>query len=330
MSVSSDPASLHTLAGFTASVTYSIWHSTQLSTTAATPQAFYDFCTKILRMTELSHSVIMLATHYIFKLKQIVQSNAQLGSEFRILAAGLIIATKVLEDNTYSNKSWSIVTGISVQELLVMELEMMKLLNFDLQLSAMEYRNWLFTIKSAISPQSPTPSLPYPSSPVELTRCVRIIQINGQVFALPVIDQPATNSLGQTSFAPTTPTQISPAYLPSTSVPLSLPSTVPSLSFHQPTASSLPYPCTSPTSYVHQAPQIQQHTILHPPVFKKSSPHSSLNHELVQKLTLLPITLLPTAIASHTQTLSNNMNTLAKMNLCDIKYTNSFNMFRPM
>ncbi|PPQ73311.1 hypothetical protein CVT24_012310 [Panaeolus cyanescens] len=66
------------------------------------------FMQKLLETTQVSQSVIVLSLHYIYRLKEWNRfTPAQPGSEFRIAVAGLMMGNKFLDDNTYTNKTWS-------------------------------------------------------------------------------------------------------------------------------------------------------------------------------------------------------------------------------
>ncbi|THH12966.1 hypothetical protein EW146_g7195 [Bondarzewia mesenterica] len=69
---------------------------------------FVHFMQKLLETTQVSQSVIVLALHYIYRLK--ARNSVTIphpGSEFRVAVAGLMMANKFVDDNTYTNKTWS-------------------------------------------------------------------------------------------------------------------------------------------------------------------------------------------------------------------------------
>lgn len=64
----------------------------------ATP-TFVQFMQKLLETTQVSHSVIVLSLHYIYRLKDRNNGTpAQAGSEFRIAVAALMMANKFLDE----------------------------------------------------------------------------------------------------------------------------------------------------------------------------------------------------------------------------------------
>ncbi|KAJ6602358.1 hypothetical protein B0H10DRAFT_661466 [Mycena sp. CBHHK59/15] len=75
------------------------------TTTAPTPlqlhasPTFVTFTQKLLETTQLSQSAIVLALHYIFRLRERNRATpAQAGSEFRVAVAGLMMANKFLDE----------------------------------------------------------------------------------------------------------------------------------------------------------------------------------------------------------------------------------------
>ncbi|KAH8107466.1 hypothetical protein DFH11DRAFT_1732290 [Phellopilus nigrolimitatus] len=89
----------------------------------ASPE-FVAFMPKLLENTQVSQSVIVLSLHYIFRLKE--RNDFTLGkpgSEFRVAVCALMLANKFVDDNTYTNKTWSDVSAIPLDELNKMERE---------------------------------------------------------------------------------------------------------------------------------------------------------------------------------------------------------------
>ncbi|KAF9481250.1 hypothetical protein BDN70DRAFT_803805, partial [Pholiota conissans] len=109
----------------------------------ATP-TFVSFMQKLLETTQVSQSVIVLSLHYIFRLKEKNKyTPAQPGSEFRIAVAGLMMGNKFLDDNTYTNKTWSEVSGIDLAEINHMEREFLLGVDFNLYVDKVTYESWL-------------------------------------------------------------------------------------------------------------------------------------------------------------------------------------------
>ncbi|KAG6890866.1 hypothetical protein C0992_012002 [Termitomyces sp. T32_za158] len=116
----------------------------------ATP-IFVQFMQKLLETTQVSQSVIVLSLHYIYRLKDRNRfTPAQEGSEFRIAVAALMMANKFLDDNTYTNKTWSEVSGIDLAEINRMEKEFLMGVHFNLYVDKSTYESWLNLLKGLV------------------------------------------------------------------------------------------------------------------------------------------------------------------------------------
>ncbi|KAI9566960.1 cyclin-domain-containing protein [Boletus coccyginus] len=112
---------------------------------------FVQFMQKLLETTQVSQSVIVLSLHYVWRLKERNRFTAGLpGSEFRIAVAALMMANKFLDDNTYTNKTWSEVSGIDLSEINRMEREFLVGVDFSLYVSGKKYESWLNLLKGLV------------------------------------------------------------------------------------------------------------------------------------------------------------------------------------
>jgi hypothetical protein len=67
--------------------------------------AFKLFVQKILKATQISCTCIILALYYIQQLRSAYPSiRASIGSEVRLFTTALVLASKYLDDNTFTNK----------------------------------------------------------------------------------------------------------------------------------------------------------------------------------------------------------------------------------
>ncbi|KAJ8589078.1 hypothetical protein M405DRAFT_818681 [Rhizopogon salebrosus TDB-379] len=113
--------------------------------------AFVSFMQKLLETTQVSQSVIVLSLHYIWRLKERNHFTASLsGSEFRIAVAALMMANKFLDDNTYTNKTWSEVSGIELAEISRMEKEFLMGIDFNLYVSKKTYDSWMNLLRGLV------------------------------------------------------------------------------------------------------------------------------------------------------------------------------------
>ncbi|KAG1641766.1 hypothetical protein G6F44_005502 [Rhizopus delemar] len=123
---------------------YQLGHSKETATIAnRVSAAFKKFCKQVLTATQLSESVILLALKYIAMLLQYNPSiQGAEGSEYRLFTVALMLGNKFLDDNTFTNKTWSEVTGMKVRDLNVMELEFLDVLRFKLFVKNDEFDRW--------------------------------------------------------------------------------------------------------------------------------------------------------------------------------------------
>ena len=97
----------------------------------------------ILSTTQVTQNVILLALMFIYRLKKLNPTvKGKSGSEFRLLTVALMLGNKFLDDNTYTNKTWAEVSGISVQEIHIMEVEFLSNMKYTLYVSELEWTAW--------------------------------------------------------------------------------------------------------------------------------------------------------------------------------------------
>ena len=104
---------------------------------------FRKWVTTILSTTQVSKEVILLALMFIYRLKKFNPSvSGKRGSEFRLLTIALMLGNKFLDDNTYTNKTWAEVSGISVTEIHIMEVEFLSNMRYELYTSKADWLDW--------------------------------------------------------------------------------------------------------------------------------------------------------------------------------------------
>ncbi|KAL8770895.1 MAG: hypothetical protein Q9209_003546 [Squamulea sp. 1 TL-2023] len=110
---------------------------------AVPTMGFRKWVVSILSTTQVSQNVILLALMFIYRLKKLNPGvKGKLGSEFRLFTVALMLGNKFLDDNTYTNKTWAEVSGISVQEIHIMEVEFLSNMRYTLYASEAEWKNW--------------------------------------------------------------------------------------------------------------------------------------------------------------------------------------------
>ncbi|KAG4306215.1 hypothetical protein PORY_000203 [Pneumocystis oryctolagi] len=111
---------------------------------ASFPKAeFLSWNRDVLSSINVSKNVIFLALLFIYRLKERNPTiRGKPGSEYRLLTIALILGNKFLDDNTYTNKTWSEITGIFVKEIHVMEAEFLANIHYSLLVSKTQWEDW--------------------------------------------------------------------------------------------------------------------------------------------------------------------------------------------
>lgn len=106
--------------------------------------SFKQFIMNVLKHTQLPPTAISLALFYILRLKQLairpIVGNAN--SEYRVFSVALMLANKFLDDNTYTNKTWSEVTHLPLKEISAMEVEFLANLRYTLYVESADWIAW--------------------------------------------------------------------------------------------------------------------------------------------------------------------------------------------
>ncbi|GJP97702.1 hypothetical protein CBS63078_3655 [Aspergillus niger] len=117
--------------------------ATSLAPEAVPAVAFQKWVTNILSTTQVSQNVILLALLFVYRLKKFNPGvRGKKGSEYRLMTIALMLGNKFLDDNTYTNKTWAEVSGITVQEIHIMEVEFLSNIRYNLFVSKEEWNEW--------------------------------------------------------------------------------------------------------------------------------------------------------------------------------------------
>lgn len=107
-------------------------------------ERFCAFVRSVLRTTQVSHSVVVVALLYIYRLRlRHPRLQGQIGSEYRLFLTSLVLANKFLDDHTYTNKTWSSVSHISLPEISKMELQLWVGIGMSTNVGESEYYAWI-------------------------------------------------------------------------------------------------------------------------------------------------------------------------------------------
>ncbi|SAL95746.1 hypothetical protein [Absidia glauca] len=142
------------LADLTACLVPRIWasrHSRQIKPSFTSSKhairssnLFRQYCSKLFKDTQISSGCILLALYYLDQLKSSYPTlQCPFGSEFRIFTIALILSNKYLDDNTFTNKTWSEVSGIPLRELNVMEMKYLDALDYNLHVHCLRFCSWV-------------------------------------------------------------------------------------------------------------------------------------------------------------------------------------------
>ena len=105
----------------------------------------------ILTQTALSKQALFLALYYASRLP--IHSSPNLDSAvdsapYRLLTISLALANRWLDDNTYTNKTWSEVTGLSLKDIGSLDMWTLVDQRLDVNVSTEEWTNWMYRIRA--------------------------------------------------------------------------------------------------------------------------------------------------------------------------------------
>ncbi|KAK3937988.1 hypothetical protein QBC46DRAFT_266328 [Diplogelasinospora grovesii] len=119
----------------------------RLADSAVACPNFRKWVHSVLSTTQVTQNVILLALLFIYRLKVANPTvKGRAGSEYRLLTVALMLGNKFLDDNTYTNKTWAEVSGISVGEIHVMEVEFLSNMRYTLLASKEQWEEWLLKL----------------------------------------------------------------------------------------------------------------------------------------------------------------------------------------
>ncbi|KAI1086952.1 hypothetical protein F5B19DRAFT_100382 [Rostrohypoxylon terebratum] len=112
--------------------------------------AFRKFVNQMLNSTRLPSTTVLLGMNYLAKRVNMLNQSGQFapneGQMWKMLTVALLLGSKFLDDNTFQNRSWSDVSGISVAELNTMENEWLRHIGWSLYVNldqSHDYNAWL-------------------------------------------------------------------------------------------------------------------------------------------------------------------------------------------
>ncbi|KAK0647181.1 hypothetical protein B0T16DRAFT_429710 [Cercophora newfieldiana] len=119
-------------------------HIRRIPESARATRNFKKWVQTVLSTTQVTQNVVLLALLFIYRLKLAnPKVSGRQGSEYRLFTVALMLGNKFLDDNTYTNKTWADVSGISVNEIHVMEVEFLSNMRYSLLASKEQWEEWL-------------------------------------------------------------------------------------------------------------------------------------------------------------------------------------------
>ncbi|KAJ2089584.1 hypothetical protein IW138_003326 [Coemansia sp. RSA 986] len=114
-------------------------------------QPFQTFCYELLRSTQIAVPIVMLTLLYVHKFKQRFPGlHGGSGSEYRVFVVALMLASKYLEDNTFTTQTWSEVSHLPARELAIMQREFLVALDHRLHVPEPEFNAWINRLQTIV------------------------------------------------------------------------------------------------------------------------------------------------------------------------------------
>lgn len=114
------------------------------------PPTFRKWVHQVLQATRLPSATIVLSMSYLSIRTTMLSASGQFKPSevqvYRLLTIALLLGSKFLDDNTFINRSWSEVSGISVADLNLLETEWLVSIKFQLHRDPAEaqgFQSWL-------------------------------------------------------------------------------------------------------------------------------------------------------------------------------------------
>ncbi|KAJ2006718.1 hypothetical protein GGI04_000134 [Coemansia thaxteri] len=113
--------------------------------------SFQAFCCELLRSTQIAVPIVMLTLLYVNKFKQKYPGlHGGYGSEYRMFVVALMLASKYLEDNTFTTQTWSEVSHLPAKDLTIMQREFLVALEHRLHVPSQEYTAWITQLQTIV------------------------------------------------------------------------------------------------------------------------------------------------------------------------------------
>lgn len=104
---------------------------------------FTEFVNQITSQINPTLQTLLLSLYYFCKATPLVYPNV---CKLRLWFASLILSDAYLEDNSFTCKSWSAVSGFSTKECASIKFSLLALLDYRLEVSGTKYESWIDAI----------------------------------------------------------------------------------------------------------------------------------------------------------------------------------------
>lgn len=108
------------------------------------------FIQETLKRSRTSYSTFQVALYYLILVKQ-SEKRYKMTCGRRAFLTALILASKYLQDKSYSLTAWSKISGLSVKELFKNEMEFLDIVNYKLHIEHEIYGRWSTLLLSSAS-----------------------------------------------------------------------------------------------------------------------------------------------------------------------------------
>lgn len=147
----------------------------KVDTSSQATEAFCKFTLQVLSATRLPKSTLILALVYLDERSakgNFPETQCSIPNVYKMLVVALLLANKFHDDNTFTNKSWYEATGVSIQDLSIIEFDWLKTIRWTLHLEKNggwsqfnhSYDVWVANRKAY---STPPPQMAYKATTVE-------------------------------------------------------------------------------------------------------------------------------------------------------------------
>jgi hypothetical protein len=133
------------------------------------------FIAQILEQTNVSTHTVLASLFLVKKLSNVIEFDGLAGSEFRLWTTALLITNAYFEvckfkyfnnqDNAFTAKSFSEVSNIPLKEIVVMKMDFLELIAYEISIPQAEYHSWLSVLDTQYAGLSIGISTLYPMVP---------------------------------------------------------------------------------------------------------------------------------------------------------------------